>query len=175
MKYTKTITTMIAGLTLSVGMANSNTGHQEQQRAMDVYGCQELVRVDKMYPTEIQSSIKAFVSESLSRVLAENPGMKNHKFESLQLTLGQTNEIAEKLSRRAYALSSIAGNLNCPVSYIEDDITTYLFEDAYCGEKVLKTLEGVYGYTVKYLSMNSSCAEDKNHFVIDLFHDLEDF
>lgn len=175
MKYTKTITAMIAGLTLSVGMANSNTGHQEQQRAMDVYGCQKLVRVDKKYPTQIQSSIKVFVSESLSRVLVENPGMKNYKFESLQLTLGQTNEIADKLSRRVYALSSIAGNLDCPVSYIEDDISTYLFEDAYCGEKVLKTLEGVYGYTAKYLGNNSSCGEGQNHFVVDLFHDLEDF
>jgi hypothetical protein len=173
MNYTKLVTGCIATLSLSVAIAGSEAP-QQQQRAMDIYGCEELVRIDQMYPDEIKKSVQEFVHYALSRILSENPGLKNHKLESLGLKLNQPQEIAEAISQRSYALTSVARNLNCPVSYIEDDIATYLFEDIYCGQKVLETLEGVYGYTPKYLGNNSSCAEGNDHMLVDLFYDIED-
>jgi hypothetical protein len=173
MRVLKLVTGLVGILSLSISLANS-TEMQEQQRAMDVYGCQDLVRVDKTPPSVMEDSIKDFVRWSLGKVLAENPELANHKIDSLGLEIGQQEKIASAISRRVYGLSSIAGNLNCPVLYIEDDITTYLFEDTFCGQKVLETLEGVYGYTAKVLSHKSSCGEGENQLVIDLFYDIED-
>jgi len=80
MKYTRFITGMIASLTLSVSMASSNT-RQEQQRAMDVYDCQGLERVDKKHPTDIEASAKRFLKKSISQFLVDNPGLNDHKLE----------------------------------------------------------------------------------------------
>ena len=172
MKVLKVITSLIGLLSLTISLANST--EMQQQRAMDVYDCQNLVRVDKIHPTDMQSRVKGFVKDSLDSVLEQNPELINHKFESLGLKLSEGDKVADAISRRVYGLSSIAGSLNCPVLYIEDDIATYLFEDTFCGKKVIETLEGVYGYTAKILGNESSCGEGENQLVIDLFHDIED-
>ena len=143
------------------------------QRAMDVYDCYGLVRADKKYPDIIKKDINDFVINSIAELVKTSPQVKNYEIKPFGATYGEPEKVAEKASQRVYALASVARNLNCPVLYIPDDITTYLFTDLKCATMVMNTLKSVYSYEAKYVGNNSTCADGRDHFVVDLFSDLE--